>query len=196
VCAVKQLEYFRKKSQYDGLTRPDSQSDAHPVLFKRFNPRSSRDSPGEQSLCRVENYLHNFFRITPEEVTRHYPDGMPKKPIAVDDALDARAHPMREQIDLLRRTSLSIDPAITEEWKWNAPSFRIGDDYLYTFMLRPDDHLHLVVHHPAAPEVSSELLEGDYADGRRMVYLRSADEVTAKLPELTRVLKELVGRSL
>lgn len=194
--AVKQLEYFRKKRQRDDVTRRYSRSDAHPVLFKRFNPRSPGGPLGERNLCRVENYLRNFFWITPAEETRRYPDGMPKKPIAVDDALDARAHPMREQIDLLRRTTLSIDPAITEEWKWNAPSFRIGDDYLYTFMLRPDDHLHLVVHHPAAPQVSSELLEGDYADGRRMVYLRSADEVTAKLPELTRVLRELVARSL
>jgi hypothetical protein len=86
---------------------------------------------------------------------------MPKKPLSVEEALDARVHPLREQIDLLRETTLAIDPAITEQWKWNAPSFRIGVDYLYTFMLRPDDHLHLVFHHPAAPLISSELLEGD-----------------------------------
>jgi hypothetical protein len=121
---------------------------------------------------------------------------MPKKPVPVDDALDQRAHPLRDQIDLLRRTTLAIDPRITEQWKWNAPSFRIADDYLYTFMLRPDDHLHLVVHHPAAPEIASELLEGDYPDGRRMIYLRGADDVAAKLPELTRVLRALAERSL
>jgi hypothetical protein len=45
------------------------------------------------------------------------------------------------------------------------------------------------------PEITSELLEGDYADGRRMVYLRGANEVTAKLPELMRVLRALAERS-
>jgi len=120
---------------------------------------------------------------------------MPKKQLSVDDALDRRAHPLREQIDRLRDITRSVDPAIVEEWKWNAPSYRIANDYLYTFMLRPDEYLHLVFHHPDAPSISSELLEGDYADGRRMVYLRGADDVTAKLPELTRVLNELVQRS-
>lgn len=124
-----------------------------------------------------------------------YPVGMPKKTLDVDAALDERAHPLREQIDLLRRSTLAVDPRITEEWKWNAPSFRIADDYLYTFMLRPDDYLHLVVHHPAAPEITSELLEGDYSDGRRMIYLRGADDVATKLPELTRVLRALSDRS-
>jgi hypothetical protein len=147
------------------------------------------------TFCRLGNYRLKILRTIAAQECGRYPDGMPKKPIPVDEALDARAHPLREQIDLLRETTLAIDPAIIEQWKWNAPSFRIGVDYLYTFMLRPDDHLHLVFHHPAAPLISSELLEGDYADGRRMAYLRSADDVTAKLPELTRVLHELVQRS-
>ena len=63
-------------------------------------------------------------------------------------------------------------------------------------MLRPDDHLRLVVHHPAAPEISSVILEGDYADGRRMIFVRSARDLEAKLPELTRVLRALIERSV
>ncbi|SMQ75032.1 DUF1801 domain-containing protein [Agreia sp. VKM Ac-1783] len=120
---------------------------------------------------------------------------MPKKQLSVDEALDRRAHPWRAQIDLLRARTRAVDSRIVEEWKWNAPSFRIGGDYLYTFMLRPDDYLHLVVHHPSAPEITSELLEGEYADGRRMIYLRDSREVEAKLPEFTRVLSALVARS-
>lgn len=124
-----------------------------------------------------------------------YPDDMSKKPIPVDEALDQRAHPLRDQIDLLRQHTLAIDPRITEEWKWNAPSFRIADDYLYTFMLRPDDYLHLVVHHPAAPEIASDILEGDYADGRRMIYLRGPADLSAKLSEFTRVLRALAAKT-
>lgn len=120
---------------------------------------------------------------------------MPKAIVNVDAALDARAHPLRAQIDELRLATISLDPRVVEQWKWNAPSYRVADDYLYTFMLRPDDYLHLVVHHPAAPDVASPLLEGDYADGRRMIYLRGADDLAEKLPELLRVLRELIART-
>lgn len=119
---------------------------------------------------------------------------MPKK-VDVTDALDARGHPFRNQIDEIRILTKSLDPDIIEEWKWNAPSFRLRDEYLFTFMLRPDDYLHVVVHHTAAPEVMSPLLEGDYADGRRMIYLRSEDDLATHRGELERVLRELVERT-
>lgn len=61
--------------------------------------------------------------------------------------------------------------------------------------MRPTDYLHLVVHHPDAPEVSSEMLEGDYADGRRMIYLRGADDLEQRSSELERVLRALIERS-
>jgi len=114
------------------------------------------------------------------------------KPIDVTAALDSLDHPLRAQIEVIRDLVRSIDPGIIEQWKWSAPTFSFGGDYLFTFHVRPTDYLHLVVHHPQAPEVSSELLEGDYADGRRMIYLRGEADVAEKLPELERVVRELV----
>ncbi len=115
--------------------------------------------------------------------------------IDVVAALDAREHPLRADIDEVRTIVLAVDPGITEQWKWNAPSFSVEGDYLLTFQLRPNDHLHLVVHHPRAPEVESELLEGDYADGRRMIYLRGTADVAAKRTELARVVRCMVELS-
>lgn len=113
----------------------------------------------------------------------------------VEVGLDEREHPLRAQIDEVRALTRSIHPDIREQWKWNAPTSSLRTTYLFTFHLRPLDHLHLVVHHPAAPEVTSDLLEGDYADGRRMIHLRGPDAVTRNHTEFTRVLRELVART-
>lgn len=43
---------------------------------------------------------------------------------AVTALLDANGHPLRAEIDALRRIILSVDPRIVEGVKWNAASFR------------------------------------------------------------------------
>ncbi|WP_213814863.1 DUF1801 domain-containing protein [Glaciihabitans sp. dw_435] len=117
------------------------------------------------------------------------------KPVDVSGTLDELDHPLRADIDEVRALVMGINPDISEQWKWNAPTFSYGGDYLFTFHLRPTDYLHLVVHHPDAPSVASELLEGDYKDGRRMIFLRGHDDVQARRDELERVIRELVRRT-
>ena len=119
---------------------------------------------------------------------------MPRPQPDVDALLDARAHPLRAQIDDLRAVIRGVDPAITEQWKWNAPSFSVRGEYLVTFMLRDDDRVLLVVHHPAAPDVASPLLGGDYDDGRRMITLHEPGFESARA-EIERVIRELVART-
>lgn len=46
---------------------------------------------------------------------------------AVSALLDANGHPLRAEIDALRRIILSVDPRIVEGVKWNAASFRTVD---------------------------------------------------------------------
>ena len=136
------------------------------------------------------------------------------KPKDVTAALDALDHPLRDQIDYVRALTRSVGGPgtgeeatvggsgteggsgdITEQWKWSAPTFSVGSDYLFTFHLRPTEYLHLVVHHPDAPTVDSPMLEGDYPDGRRMIYLRGRGELVSGEPELRRVLLELIHRT-
>lgn len=51
----------------------------------------------------------------------------------------------RARIDGLRRAILAADPRIVEGIKWNAPSFRLDDDFA-TFHLRDPSRPQLVMH--------------------------------------------------
>lgn len=54
-------------------------------------------------------------------------------------------HPHKAGIETLRGLILGLDSRITEEIKWNAPSFRITDHFA-TFKLFPPKNIQLVLH--------------------------------------------------
>ena len=59
-------------------------------------------------------------------------------------------------------------------------------------MLRAQQHVHLVFHHPHIVNIPSDLLEGDYKD-RRMMYLKDAAAVKKHKKELEQIMKELTA---
>jgi hypothetical protein len=102
-------------------------------------------------------------------------------------------HPFKAEVQSIREKILGINPGITEQVKWNAPSFSYKEQYLVTFNLHARDRIHLVFHHPAIVSVQSDLLEGSYKD-RRMVYFDGKGDAQAKLEALEAVLLELIGK--
>lgn len=70
---------------------------------------------------------------------------MPPRPPTVPAFLAALEHPHKAGIERLRGAILALDPRITEEVKWNAPSFRL-DDHFATFRLHPPKGIQLVLH--------------------------------------------------
>lgn len=117
---------------------------------------------------------------------------MAKKPKqTVADYMARLDHPLKAEVEALRDIIKGAHPGITEEVKWNAPSYSYTE-YLVTFNLRATRHVHLVFHNPHIASVDSPLLEGDYAD-RRMAYFTSMDDVHAKRAELERVLSRLIA---
>lgn len=63
----------------------------------------------------------------------------------VEAFLDALDHPCKPALAALRRVLLGIDPAIAEEIKWNAPSFRTTEHFATT-NVRGKDGLLLILH--------------------------------------------------
>lgn len=63
----------------------------------------------------------------------------------VDQFLAELDHPMKAEILALRGFILDLDPSITEEVKWNAPSFRTREHFA-TMQLRRHDQLLLILH--------------------------------------------------
>ena len=108
----------------------------------------------------------------------------------VNDFMEKLEHPLKNEIELVRRIILESDPSILEQVKWNAPSFRSTGDFV-TFNVRPVDKIHLVFHHPSIVQIESDLLEGEYKD-RRMLYLRNRAEIESARIEIQRIIRQSI----
>lgn len=63
----------------------------------------------------------------------------------VEEFLTTLDHPHKAEILALRQIILTADPSISEEIKWNAPSFRTTE-YFATFHLRAKSGVQLILH--------------------------------------------------
>jgi uncharacterized protein YdhG (YjbR/CyaY superfamily) len=55
-------------------------------------------------------------------------------------------HPLKKEIEAVRRIVLGVSPAISEGVKWKAPSFRTEKDFFATVNLRAKDSAQLILH--------------------------------------------------
>jgi hypothetical protein len=111
-------------------------------------------------------------------------------PDAVDAYMERLDHPLKAEVQAVRDLIKGVDSRITEQVKWNAPSFSYMG-YLATFNLRPTQHVHLVWHNGAILQDPAGLLEGRYPD-RRMTYFTSMAEVEAKRPAMETLVRQWV----
>jgi hypothetical protein len=102
-------------------------------------------------------------------------------------------------IEAIRQIILSTDKEIGEHIKWKAPSF------FYTGEMKPfnpkehkryiivmnfhKERILLVFPSGAKINDTTGFLEGDYTDGRRLVYFKNMDDVIAKKDVLQNVIK-------
>ncbi|SBT46677.1 protein of unknown function (DU1801) [Micromonospora narathiwatensis] len=119
-------------------------------------------------------------------------DNTVNKTDEVDAFMDKLDHPFKAEVELLRESIKAANPKITEQIKWKAPSFSYQGEYLATFNLWSKERVHLVFHNPLVVDIDSELLEGNYTDGRRMAYFADMKDAKAKKTELKRIIKQLV----
>jgi hypothetical protein len=108
----------------------------------------------------------------------------------VDLFMQALEHPLKNEIEFVRKIILESDLNILEQVKWNAPSFRHKYDFV-TFHVRSLDKVHLIFHHPYIVQINSPLLQGDYK-GRRMVYFKNQLEIDAARQELQRIIHQWI----
>ena len=110
---------------------------------------------------------------------------------SVDAFMQKLDHPLKAEVEALRKIIRTVSTEITEQIKWNAPSYSYRGEYLVTFNLRETKRIHLVFHNPMIPKIKSQLLEGDYPD-RRMTYFSDMKDIKAKKAEFQNILKQLV----
>ena len=125
----------------------------------------------------------------------------PSESEKVDVWIKALKHPLRDVVTDLRALILGVDKSIGEEIKWNHPTFFYGGPmkpsdpklykrYMIVFNVVQKDCVRLVFPSGARIEDKSGLLEGDYADGRRLALFHSRDEVKEKSAAMKRAIKK------
>jgi hypothetical protein len=122
---------------------------------------------------------------------------MKKDHSAVNDTAGVNAqmkqleHPLKSEVEAVRTIIKGVHPEITEQWKWNAPSFSYKG-YLVTFNLWEKECVHLVFHNGAILNDQDGFLQGDYPD-RRMAYFENKKDIKAKQTIVESVIREWIA---
>jgi hypothetical protein len=129
--------------------------------------------------------------------TKHDDAGLPNDPAAVDAYIRSLDHPLKAELEALRRLILGVHPDIGEGIKWNAPSFHLHD-YFATTGLRANDHVQLVLHTGAKAKTLPEPLKIDdhaklltwHAPDRASLKLASMADITSKAESLKLIVDQ------
>lgn len=114
---------------------------------------------------------------------------------SVAEFMNALEHPLKREVEAIRKLILAVSPAVREEIKWNAPSF-FTSEHFATFNLRARDQVRLILHLGAKSRASkvpmriadpAGLLEWLGSD-RAMVTFAGAGDVKEKGPALSAIL--------
>lgn len=118
----------------------------------------------------------------------------------VDAYMQKLDHPLKAVLEALRQIILSVDPALGEHIKWNAPSFLYTGEmkpfdpkaykrYVIVSNLFKKDCIRLVFLRGDKINDTSGFLTGTYADGRRLAFFHNMDEVKEKEEALRNAIK-------
>lgn len=109
-------------------------------------------------------------------------------------------HPLKKEIEAVRRIILAVSPAIREGIKWNAPSFRTTDDFA-TFNLR-NGRVWLILHTGATARGLT--MQGAIADpagllkwlakDRAVITFEDAADVKAKKKAMTAIIQAWIDQ--
>ncbi|QOD44176.1 DUF1801 domain-containing protein [Clavibacter zhangzhiyongii] len=119
----------------------------------------------------------------------------------VDARLAALAHPLAPAVDVIRDAVRSACPDAVESWKWNAPSWSLGDHFA-TLALRKPDEVLLVLHAGARTAPDRPAIEVADPAGllraagphRAIAKFRDAAEVRDARPALDAVVRAWVAQ--
>ncbi len=122
----------------------------------------------------------------------------PRKRTDVETYMRALEHPCKNEMQALRKIILGVDPRITEEIKWNAPSFALGEHFV-TFNGWAKDYVQLIFHHGPKKATSKgkpiddpgSMLEW-LATDRASIRFESMKDVRAKKAGLEAIVRKWI----
>ena len=125
-----------------------------------------------------------------------------KKPSGqeVIEFLDVLEHPMKREIEVLRKIILNSNTKLTEHIKWNAPSFCIENEDRVTMKLHPAKNIQLIFHRGAKVKAQpKEQLISGYssflkwpANDRAVATFANMDEIKLNEKVLSEIINEWI----
>lgn len=131
---------------------------------------------------------------------------MAKKQSAVDAGgnqadlfMENLEHPHKAAINELRQAIRAVDSRISEEIKWNAPSFKL-EDHFATFKLHPPKNIQLVLHRGAKPKLVEKPFVLDDPHGlvnwkapdRCVLELQSSEQALSLQDEIVNLVQQWI----
>jgi hypothetical protein len=123
---------------------------------------------------------------------------MAKAKESVEHFMQRLNHPLKAEIERIRAIILKADGQITEQIKWNAPSFCYHGDDRVTMRIQPQEQIQLIFHRGA--KVRSDSADFKFEDGsglmkwatsdRGVVTLRTMQDVEVNEMALTTLVRE------
>lgn len=161
---------------------------------------SSLHGMGPSSIPKLKKVLKDA-GLTFKEASGSSTETAATKTEEVDAYMKKLKHPLLPVVVELRKIILSTDKSIGEEIKWNAPCFFYTGNmkpfnpkeyrrFIVGFNFYQKDCIRMIFLTGAKINDKSGLLEGDYADGRRLAHFRSLKEVKEKEKTLRTALKK------
>ncbi|MBN8837653.1 MAG: DUF1801 domain-containing protein [Sphingobacteriia bacterium] len=109
---------------------------------------------------------------------------------------------IQPEVEYLRQVMLSVSEEIAEHIKWNAPAFYYSGEMkefnpkeykrdVLVMNLRKNTIMCVL---PTGMNIkkNTELLEGNYTDGRRMIYFKDLNDIKQKEQQLIDTIKEWI----
>lgn len=125
------------------------------------------------------------------------------EPERVNKFMQSLNYPLKDVLQYLRKFILSIDKKIGEGIFYNAPVFYYTGTmkpfnpkdykrYIVGSNLFKKDNLRMIFLRGASVQDPTNILEGDYKDGRRLLSFKNIEDVKRKEKALKNILKELI----
>lgn len=118
----------------------------------------------------------------------------------VTNFLDPLNHPLRDEIEQLRKIILSAKSSIEENIKWNGPNYTFNGEDRITMKIQPPKNVQLIFHRGAKVlEISTEkLLKEDFGilnwkgNDRAVATFVIMEEIVSTKESLQKIIEEWV----
>lgn len=121
----------------------------------------------------------------------------------VSNYIEQLEEPQKSIVEALREIIMGTDAEIAEEIKWNAPSFYYSGEMKafdpktykrHIIVMNLHKRVLMVFPHGAKIDNTAGILTGDYADGRRLVDVKSLADAAAIAPALKAAINDWLSK--